>query len=262
MVQPKHEPRALWAFDETPEARRRRARTVLGRLDRTYPDAKTALDFQTPLQLLIATILSAQSTDKKINEISPALFARYRSAADFATSPPGQLEQDIRQSGFFNQKARNIRAACHVLLDRFDGDVPQTMEELLLLPGVARKTANVVLGNAFGISVGIAVDTHVHRLSRRFAFSDQQDPVKVEQDLMALFPRASWFKVSHLLIAHGRAICDAKRPRCDACPVERWCPASQLARAVPATAVPSASSATRQPARTRSAHTSRTPRTD
>jgi endonuclease-3 len=228
---PKAEARAPWLERETPADRRKRAHSVLRRLDRAYPDTKTALDHGTPFQLLVATVLSAQSTDRKINEITPALFAKYEGPADYLGSKPGELEEDIRPSGFFNQKARSIRGLSRVLIEEFDGEVPRTMEGLLRLPGVARKTANVVLGNAFGVSEGIAVDTHVHRLSWRLGFSDQDDPNKVEQDLMALFPRSRWFKVSHLLIDHGRAVCSARAPACADCPVSALCPASRITRA-------------------------------
>jgi endonuclease-3 len=228
VVQPRKEPRAAWADEESFAERRARALKVLRRLEKTYPDTKTALDHTSAFELLVATVLSAQSTDKKINEITPALFAKYRGPADFLASKPGELERDIKQSGFFNQKAKSIRGLSRVLLDEFGGEVPRTMEELLRLPGVARKTANVVLANAFGINVGIAVDTHVHRLSWRLAFSDGPDPVKVERDLMELFPPAKWFKVTHLLIDHGRAVCFARNPRCEDCVVNDLCPSSRV----------------------------------
>ena len=231
MGKPTGEPRAAWADAETFEERKKRARTVLRRLDRVYPDTQTALDHTSAFELLIATVLSAQSTDKKINEITPALFKKYRGPKDYLASKPGELEADIKQSGFFNQKAKSIRGICQMLIEEFGGEVPRTMEELTRLPGVARKTANVVLANAFDINVGIAVDTHVGRLSWRFAFSDHEDPVKVEQDLMGLFPRSKWFKVTHLLIDHGRAICVARNPRCTECPVNVLCPASRVPQA-------------------------------
>ncbi len=243
MVQPKKEPRAAWLDDETPDEKRARASAILRKLEKVYPEAKTALDFGTPFQLVVATVLSAQSTDKKINEITPALFAKYPGPAEFLAAKPGELEQDIKQSGFFNQKAKSIRGLSRVLLDEFGGEVPRTMEELLRLPGVARKTANVVLSNAFGINVGIAVDTHVHRLSWRLGFSDAPDPVKVERDLMSLFPKSKWFKVTHLLIDHGRAICFARTPQCPECPVAAACPASR----VPAPQPKKTASALRRP---------------
>lgn len=224
MVKPRRESRALWVDREDAAAKRRRGSLILRRLKTLYPGAKTALDHSSAFQLLIATILSAQSTDKKINEISPALFARFPGPEDFLGAKPGEIEELIHQSGFFNQKAKNIRGACRILVERFDGEVPGSMEELLLLPGVARKTANVVLGDAFGIRAGIAVDTHVHRLSRRLGLSDAEDPVPVERDLMALFPKARWTDVSHLLIHHGRAICGARAPACGDCVLASVCP--------------------------------------
>jgi endonuclease-3 len=171
--------------------------------------------------------LSAQSTDKMVNIITKELFKKYKTPQDYLKAAPGELEQDIKQSGFFNQKAKSIRGLCQKLIDDFHGEVPDTMEELITLPGVARKTANVVLGNAFGKNEGIAVDTHVHRLSWRLGFSDQDDPNKVERELMGLFPRNRWFSVSHLLIDHGRAICDARNPKCTECVVNELCPASR-----------------------------------
>jgi len=228
------EPRAPWLRREKVAEKRARALKVLRRLGKQYPDAKTALDFQTPFQLIVATVLSAQSTDKMVNQITPALFAKYRTPEDFLAAAPGELEQDIKQSGFFNQKAKSIRGLCRVLIDEFEGHVPKTIAELTRLPGVARKTANVVLSNGFGIDEGIAVDTHVLRLSYRLGFSDHSpDAVKVERDLMDLFPKKEWFRVTHLLIDHGRTLCPARAPACTECPVSRWCPASRAPDAVP-----------------------------
>jgi endonuclease-3 len=225
---PKAEPRASWVDDEDFETKRKRARTILRRLEKAYPDTRTALNFETPFQLLVATVLSAQSTDKMVNIITEKLFAKYRSPEDFLKAKPGELEQDIKASGFFNQKAKSIRGLSQKLVEEFNGQVPDTMEDLLKLPGVARKTANVVLGNAFGKNEGIAVDTHVHRLSWRLGFSDHDDPNKVEQDLMKLFPRAKWFNVSHLLIDHGRTVCFARTPQCAECVVNDLCPAARV----------------------------------
>jgi endonuclease-3 len=224
---PKAEPRAAWVDKETPEEKRKRARTVLNRLAKLYPDVRTALDYTSPFELIISTVLSAQSTDKMVNIITKELFKKYKTPQDYLKAAPGELEQDIKQSGFFNQKAKSIRGLCQKLVEDFHGEVPDTMEELITLPGVARKTANVVLGNAFGKNEGIAVDTHVHRLSWRLGFSDQDDPNKVEKELMGLFPRARWFGLSHLLIDHGRAICDARKPKCIECVVNDLCPASR-----------------------------------
>lgn len=241
MGKPKDEPRRSWADVEDPAAKKARAQKVLARLDKAYPQTKTALDHTNAFELLIATVLSAQSTDKGVNILTKTLFEKYRAPEDYLAAKPGELEADIRPSGYFNQKSRAIKGICKMLVEEFDGEVPRTMEELTRLPGVARKTANVVLANAYGINVGIAVDTHVHRLSWRLAFSDHSDVVKVERDLMALFPKSKWFKVTHLLIDHGRAICLARAPQCADCPVNTMCPASRL---------PDEASATRR-ARTR-----------
>jgi len=225
---PKGEPRASWVEKETFEEKKKRARTILRRLEKLYPRTRTALDYTNPFELLVATVLSAQSTDKMVNIITVTLFQKYRSPEDFLKAKPGELEQDIKASGFFNQKAKSIRGLSQKLISDFGGEVPSTMEELLTLPGVARKTANVVLGNAFGKNEGIAVDTHVHRLSWRFGFSDHDDTNKVEQDLMKLFPRDKWFNVSHLLIDHGRNVCFARNPNCAECVVNELCPAARV----------------------------------
>jgi len=197
------------------------------RLEKAYPDAHVALRFTNPLECLIATILSAQCTDEKVNEVTAALFRKYRSAADYLAVPEDELKADIKPTGFFNQKAASLRAACERIVTVYGGEVPSSMEELMTLRGVARKTANIVLGNAFGIVEGIAVDTHVRRVSNRLGFSEQTDADKIEQDLMALMPRKKWFGFSYVLIDHGRAICQAKKPRCVECPVEDLCPSSQ-----------------------------------
>jgi endonuclease-3 len=228
VVLPKSESLAGWLSHEPPQAKKARAQKVYSRLAREYPDAKVALNFTTPLEIVVATVLSAQSTDATVNRVTPALFAKYKTAADYAQAPPGELERDIHATGFFNQKARSLRGLGRVLVEEFEGEVPDTMEELLRLPGVARKTANIVLGNAFGKVEGIAVDTHVHRLSRRFGFSEAGDPVKVERDLMQLFPKKRWWNLTYLLIEHGRAVCSAKAPRCEACVVNAFCPASRV----------------------------------
>ena len=228
MGKPKAEPRASWVDEETFDAKKKRASLILRRLEKQYPDTRTALNYRTPFELLVATVLSAQSTDKMVNIITDKLFKKYKGPEDFLKVKPGELEQDIKASGFFNQKAKSIRGLSQKLVEDFGGEVPGTMEELLTLPGVARKTANVVLGNAFGKNFGIAVDTHVHRLSWRFGFSDHDDPNKVEQDLMKLFPRAKWFKVSHLLIDHGRNVCFARNPNCAECVVNELCPAARV----------------------------------
>ena len=188
----------------------RRCGKVTAALKKQYPQAATRLHHANPLQLLVATILAAQCTDDRVNRVTQGLFARYRSAADFAAASQSELEEQVRTTGFFRNKARNIRAACERIVDSFGGQVPDTMDDLLSLPGVARKTANVVLGNAYGKNEGIVVDTHVIRLSGRLGFSRHTDPVKIEQDLIAIVPRDDWTVFSHLLIFHGRAVCTAQ----------------------------------------------------
>lgn len=202
----------------------RRARRINRELAGTYPDADCELDFRTPLELLIATILSAQCTDKRVNLTTPTLFARYRTAADYAAADRAELEDLIRPTGFYRAKTNAILGVGQALCDRFGGQVPARLRDLVTLPGVGRKTANVVLGNAFGVP-GITVDTHFGRLARRFAWTDQTDPDKVEAEVGALFPRKDWTQLSHNLIWHGRRRCHARKPACGACPVAPWCPA-------------------------------------
>ena len=204
-----------------------RAPVLIKRLKKAYPDAHVALHFTNPLECLIATILSAQCTDEKVNEVTATLFVKYRSAADYLAVPEDELKADIRPTGFFNQKAASVRAACERIVTVYGGEVPDSMEELITLRGVARKTANIVLGNSFGKVEGIAVDTHVRRVANRLGFSERSDPDKIELDLMARIPRTQWFDFSYVLIDHGRAICQAKKPRCTECPVEDLCPSSQ-----------------------------------
>ena len=204
-----------------------RAPVVLRRLTKAYPNAKVALRFSTPLECLVATILSAQCTDEKVNEVTQTLFVKYRKAADYLAVPEDELKRDIKPTGFFNQKAMSILVACARIVDAYGGEVPGKMEDLLTLRGVARKTANIVLGNAFDVVEGIAVDTHVKRLANRIGFSNESDPVKIEQDLMRLLPRKRWFGFTYVLIDHGRAVCQAKKPRCAECPIEDLCPSSQ-----------------------------------
>lgn len=196
---------------------------ILHRLRVAYPQATCALTHQNPLQLLVATILSAQCTDERVNQVTPRLFARYRSAADFAQAPPGELEMFIRPTGFFRNKARSIRRCCRVLVEKHQGQVPAKMDDLLLLDGIGRKTANVVLGVAFGIADGIVVDTHVKRLSRRFGLTKAMSPEQIERDLMAIVPVADWIDWSHLLIWHGRRRCPARRPDCGHCELATVC---------------------------------------
>jgi len=213
---------------ESAAARRARAAEILARLTRAYPEAHCALDHRDPLELLVATILSAQCTDARVNQVTPALFRRCPTAADYAAIPAAELEALVRPTGFFRNKARSLKALGAALVERHDGDVPSTMEELVSLPGVGRKTANVVLGNAFGKNEGIVVDTHVARLAGRLGFSRESDPVKIERDLEPLFPRESWTLLAHLLIFHGRRVCKAPRPRCAECVVAGLCPSAEL----------------------------------
>lgn len=208
---------------ETRTALVRRARRINRELAATYPGAHCELDFQNPLELLVATILSAQCTDKRVNLTTPAIFERYRTAADYAAADRAELEGLIKSTGFFRAKASSVLGLGQALCDRYGGEVPRRLEDLVTLPGVGRKTANVVLGNAFGVP-GITVDTHVGRLARRFGWTEQTDPDKVEAEVGALFPRRDWTQLSHTLIWHGRRRCHARRPACGACPVARWCP--------------------------------------
>ena len=203
-----------------------RAPEIIRILSDAYPDAHVALRFSTPLEMLVATILSAQCTDEKVNEVTSVLFQKYRTAEDYLRVPEDELKADVKPTGFFNQKAISIRAACQRIVEEYGGEVPDTMEDLITLRGVARKTANIVLGNAFGKVEGIAVDTHVKRLANRLGFSEQTDPDKIEQDLMRLVPRERWFGFTYVLIDHGRAICQAKVPKCGECPVHHLCPSS------------------------------------
>ena len=199
---------------------------IIEELRRLYPGAKCTLNFSNPLELLIATQLAAQCTDERVNMVTEKLFQKYRSVEDYATVSQEELEQDIKSTGFYRNKARNIRAACQRIITEFGGEVPHTMSELLSLPGVARKTANVVLGNAFGIVEGFTVDTHNIRLARRFGWTTNTDATKVEQDLMRIVPKKDWFDLSHLMIFHGRAICLARKPLCEECALAKLCPSA------------------------------------
>lgn len=213
---------ARWA-SETPTGLVRRARKINRELGELYPDARCELDFTTPLELLVATILSAQCTDKRVNMVTPTLFAKYPDAASYAGADRAELEELIRSTGFFRAKTNSIMGLGQQLCDRFDGQVPGRLKDLVTLPGVGRKTANVVLGNAFGVP-GITVDTHFGRLARRFGWTTETDPDKVESEVGALFPRKDWTMLSHRLIWHGRRRCHARRPACGACPIARLCP--------------------------------------
>lgn len=215
---------------ETLEEKKKRIRRVIAGLKKAFPGAKCSLDYENPLQLLIATMLSAQCTDERVNAVTPALFARFRTARDYAEAPVGEIEGLIRSTGFFRNKARNIQACCEGLVREHGGEVPGDVEALTRLAGVGRKTANVVLGNAFGIASGVVVDTHVRRITNRLGLTRHQDPEKIEQDLMALVPKRDRVVFSHLLIQHGRRTCDARSPDCPACPVRGDCPSSNVRR--------------------------------
>jgi len=225
-LRPRFTPAA--ARRESGAARRVRVAEILRRLEREYPDSRCALDHRSPLQLLVATILSAQCTDQRVNLVTPALFRRYPTAADYAAAPLEEIEELIRSTGFFRSKARALQGLGRALVADHGGEVPRAMEELTPLPGVGRKTANVVLGNAFGENVGVVVDTHVGRLSRRLGLSLHDDPEKVERDLMALVPQPKWTQWSHLLIDHGRNICLARKPRCAQCVLNEICPSAEV----------------------------------
>jgi endonuclease-3 len=209
---------------ETTDARRVRATAVFDALATEYPHAHCELDFMSPFELIVATILSAQCTDKRVNMVTPVLFARYPNAAALAEADRGELESIIQSTGFFRNKAKSLVGMANALMQHHGGEVPSRMEDLVKLPGVGRKTANVVLGNAFGIDEGIVVDTHVTRLSKLLKFSQAPDAVKIENDLMQIIPRDRWTLASHLLIWHGRRVCDARKPRCGACVVAQYCP--------------------------------------
>lgn len=208
----------------SPSPAKQLAARVVRRLRADYPDAECALQYETPVQLLVATILSAQCTDQRVNLVTKELFGRYPSAADLAKLPLPRLERLIQSTGFFRNKAKNIRECCRKLSTEYGGEVPRDMETLVRLPGVGRKTANVVLGTAYGQATGVVVDTHVGRISRRLGLTAERDPVKVERDLMALLPRTQWINFSHRMIHHGRKVCDARKPKCDDCSMNQFCP--------------------------------------
>jgi endonuclease-3 len=203
-----------------------RSPEIIRRLSKAYPEAGIALRASNPLEMLVATILSAQCTDERVNKVTETLFQKYRTPEDYLRVPVAELSADIKPTGFFNQKAASIRGACRRIVEVYGGEVPRTMEDLVTLSGVARKTANIVLGNSFGTVEGIAVDTHVRRVSQRLGFTEQVDPKKVEQDLMGLIPRKRWFDFTYVLIEHGRAVCTARSRKCQDCPVNDLCPSS------------------------------------
>jgi endonuclease-3 len=201
-----------------------RALKVIELLEKEHPDAKIALHYTNPLELLVATILSAQCTDERVNIVTKTLFKKYTKAEDYAKADLKELEQDIRSTGFYRNKAKNIKKCCQLLAEKYNSQVPRTMEELLELPGVARKTANIVLSNAYGVIEGVAVDTHVRRLAQRLGLTESDDPTKIEADLMDIVPRDKWMRITDLLIFHGRRVCVAKKPRCDVCVLNKICP--------------------------------------
>lgn len=211
---------------ESNEAKRKRGRRIMKRLLKEFPHPTTALRHENPLQLLVATILSAQCTDERVNMVTPELFRKYRDAKAFAEANPAVLEQEIRSTGFYRMKAKSIIGCCKALVERFGGEVPQNIEELVTLPGVGRKTANVVLGQAFGIPSGVVVDTHVHRLAQRLCLSTADTPDKIEEDLMALFSKKQWIDLGSVLILHGRKTCTARSPRCADCVLQEDCPSA------------------------------------
>ncbi len=207
----------------TAQETNRRVSRILRAFDQTYPEARCALDHRNALELLVATILSAQCTDERVNQVTRELFRKYRAPADYGAVSAEELQEDIRPTGFFRNKSKSIQGACRMILERFGGKVPETMDELLQLPGVARKTANVVLGVAFGKAEGVVVDTHVYRVARRLELTSADTPEKIERDLMALMPRERWISFSHQAIFHGRQTCKARKPQCPLCPVEKDC---------------------------------------
>ncbi|GET36056.1 endonuclease III [Microseira wollei] len=209
-------------------SKQQRALEILIRLKRLYPNATCTLNYETPVQLLVATILSAQCTDERVNQVTPLLFGRFPDAVAIATADLAELETLVRSTGFYRNKAKNIQAACRMIMEKFGGKVPKRMEQLLELPGVARKTANVVLAHAYGINQGVTVDTHVKRLSNRLGLTEHADPIRIERDLIRLLPQPDWENWSIRLIYHGRAVCTARNPKCDACALADLCPAANL----------------------------------
>jgi len=199
---------------------------VMEMLEREHSDAKIALHYTNPLELLVATILSAQCTDERVNMVTKTLFKKYTKAEDYANADLKELEQDIKSTGFYRNKAKNIKKTSQILVEKYHSKVPKTMEELMELPGVARKTANIVLTNAFGVVEGVAVDTHVRRLAQRLGLSGNADPDKIEKDLMSIVPKDKWMRITDLLIFHGRRVCSAKKPKCDACVLNKFCPSA------------------------------------
>jgi endonuclease-3 len=203
---------------------KQRSAKVIELLEKQYPNAKTALNYSNPLEMLVATMLSAQTTDVRVNIVTQSLFKKYRTPEDYANADIKELEQDIHSTGFYHNKARNLQKCCQLLVEKFHSQVPRTMEELTELPGVARKTANIVLYYSYGITAGIAVDTHVHRVSQRLGLTENDDAAKIEQELMVITPKEKWMKLTDLLITHGRQVCIARKPKCDVCSLSKICP--------------------------------------
>lgn len=213
---------------ESPEELKDRVKKIISRLRKVFPNPKIALEYRDPLQLLVATILSAQCTDERVNQVTPALFKKYRTAKDYAEANVAEFEQEIRPTGFFRAKTKSIINCCKQIVEKHGGKVPQTMEEMVQLPGVGRKTANCVLGNAYGIPSGIVVDTHVRRLAQRIGLSKNDDPEKIESDLMEIVPKKDWIDFGNMLIWHGRRTCQARKPRCPECVINDLCPSAEL----------------------------------
>jgi len=213
-------------FIDTERDNKTRVLRIIELLEKEHSDAKIALSYKNPLELLVATILSAQCTDKRVNIVTKVLFKKYRKPEDYANADVEELEEGIRSTGFYRNKARNVKKCCRILVEKFNSQVPKTMEELLELPGVARKTANIVLSNAFGVVEGIAVDTHVRRLARRLGLSEHENPNKIESDLMEIVPKTRWKRITDLLIFHGRRICAARKPKCEICVLNKLCPSA------------------------------------
>jgi endonuclease-3 len=212
--------------DETLADKKERVKKIIELLGKEYPDAKTALHYSSPLEILVATILSAQSTDKQVNVVTKSLFKKYKTAKDYADADLSELEQDIKSTGFYHNKAKHLKNAAKLLVEKYDGKVPQSMDKLVELQGVARKTANIVLSNAYGIVVGVAVDTHVKRLSQRLGLTDNTNPDKIEKDLMEIVPKSQWERITNLLIFHGRNVCMARKPNCKECTLNKLCPSA------------------------------------
>jgi len=211
---------------ETELDKRTSVMNIIELLEKEYPEAKTALHYSSPLEILVATILSAQCTDKRVNIVTKSLFKKYKTAEDYANADLAELEQDIRSTGFYRNKAKNIKGSGRMLVEKFNSQVPRTMSELIELPGVARKTANIVLSNAYGVIEGIAVDTHVRRLSKRLGLTENKNPDKIEKDLMLIVPKSHWKRITNLLIFHGRNVCMARKPKCSVCSLNKICPSA------------------------------------